>query len=188
MLSPFLVSSPKVPYLLPLLFLPPPVPQLTHFCLLALEFPYNGAQNLHKTKGLYSYWWLTRLPFATYAARDMRPTIRFLWLSWLTGAWYSALLKGSTSAWQIQKWICTAIHWTEQWVHNEGARESMQGAEGICSPIGGTTIWNNKYPPELPGTEALIINHFVFLHFKFYPLSSFPSANFPSHSPLFCPN
>jgi hypothetical protein len=28
----------------------------------------------------------------------------------------------------------------EHRVPNEGARESAQGAEGVCSPIGGTTI------------------------------------------------
>jgi hypothetical protein len=27
---------------------------------------------------------------------------------------------------------------------NEGARESPQGAEGVCNPIGGTTIWTNQ--------------------------------------------
>jgi hypothetical protein len=31
-------------------------------------------------------------------------------------------------------------HWTEHRVPNEGARESTQGAEGVCSPIEGTTI------------------------------------------------
>jgi hypothetical protein len=29
---------------------------------------------------------------------------------------------------------------------NEGARESIQGAEGVCNPIDGTTIWTNQYP------------------------------------------
>jgi hypothetical protein len=33
----------------------------------------------------------------------------------------------------------TAIH-SEHRVPNEGARESTQGAEGVCRPIGGTTI------------------------------------------------
>jgi hypothetical protein len=32
------------------------------------------------------------------------------------------------------------IHWTEHRVSNEEARESTQEVEGICSPIGGTTI------------------------------------------------
>ena len=29
---------------------------------------------------------------------------------------------------------------------NGGARESTQGAEGVCNPIGGTTRWTNQYP------------------------------------------
>jgi hypothetical protein len=29
---------------------------------------------------------------------------------------------------------------------NGKARESTQGAEGVCNPIGGTTIWTNQYP------------------------------------------
>jgi hypothetical protein len=30
---------------------------------------------------------------------------------------------------------------------NGGARESTQGAAGICNPIGETTICTNQYPP-----------------------------------------
>jgi hypothetical protein len=37
----------------------------------------------------------------------------------------------------------------EHRIPNEGARESNQGAEGVCSPIGEITIWTNQYPPEL---------------------------------------
>ncbi|KRY24159.1 hypothetical protein T03_3287 [Trichinella britovi] len=29
-----------------------------------------------------------------------------------------------------------AIHWTEHGFPNEGARQCIQGAEGICRPIG----------------------------------------------------
>jgi hypothetical protein len=32
---------------------------------------------------------------------------------------------------------------------NGGARESSQGAKGICNPIGGTTLWTNQYPGAL---------------------------------------
>ena len=35
-------------------------------------------------------------------------------------------------------------HWTEHRVPNGGARERTQGAEGVCSPIRGTTIWTNQ--------------------------------------------
>jgi hypothetical protein len=35
---------------------------------------------------------------------------------------------------------CSVIHWMEHKVPNGGARESTQGAKGVCNPIGGTTI------------------------------------------------
>jgi hypothetical protein len=50
------------------------------------------------------------------------------------------LLRGSASAWQIQKWMLTIIYWTEHKVLNGGAREYTQGAEGVWSPIGGISI------------------------------------------------
>jgi hypothetical protein len=40
------------------------------------------------------------------------------------------------------------------WLSNKGTRESTQGAEGVCSPIGGTRIWTNLYPQGFLG-----INH-----------------------------
>jgi hypothetical protein len=66
--------------------------------------------------------------------------------SLLKGAWYSCLLRGSASPWQIQNWMFIAIHLTGHRVPNEGARERTQGAEGVCSPIGGTTIWTTSKP------------------------------------------
>jgi hypothetical protein len=39
---------------------------------------------------------------------------------------------------------------------NEEARESTQGAEGVCNPIGRTTIWTNQYPPELVSLAAYV--------------------------------
>ena len=71
--------------------------------------------------------------------------------SLLTGGWYNCLLRGSISAWQIQKWVLTVIHWTVHRVPNEGVRERTQGAEGVCSPIRGTTIWTNEYPLNSQG-------------------------------------
>jgi hypothetical protein len=32
------------------------------------------------------------------------------------------------------------IYWMEHKAFSEGARENTQGAEGVCNPIGGTTI------------------------------------------------
>jgi hypothetical protein len=43
-------------------------------------------------------------------------------------------------AWQTQKWILTVSYWMDNRAPNGGARESNQGAEGVCNPIGGTTI------------------------------------------------
>jgi hypothetical protein len=63
----------------------------------------------------------------------------------LTDAWYSCLLRGSASAWQIQRWMLSAKHWTEHRVPNGGAR--------VCSPIGGTTIWTNQYPQCSQGSN-----------------------------------
>ena len=69
----------------------------------------------------------------------------------LTGAWYSCVLKGSASVWQIQRWMLSGVHWTEHRVPNEGAREWTLGAEGFCRPIGRTTIWTNLYCPSFQG-------------------------------------
>jgi hypothetical protein len=62
MLSPFPVSPPESPYPIPCLpatmgvFPHPPI----HPHLPALAFPYTGASSLHRTKGLFSHWCLTR--------------------------------------------------------------------------------------------------------------------------------
>jgi hypothetical protein len=64
----------------------------------------------------------------------------------LKGPWYSCLIWGYASAWQIQKWMLTVIYKMEQRAPNGEARESTQGAEGICNPIGGITIWTIQYP------------------------------------------
>jgi hypothetical protein len=34
--------------------------------------------------------------------------------SLMTGAWYSCVLRAFVSAWQIQKWMLTIIHWMKQ--------------------------------------------------------------------------
>ena len=74
----------------------------------------------------------------------------------LTGHWYSCLLWGYASAWQIQKWMLTVIHWMEHRAPNERAREGTQGAKVVCNPIGGTTIWTNPFPPELVSLVAYV--------------------------------
>jgi hypothetical protein len=41
---------------------------------------------------------------------------------------------------RVKAWMLTAIRWTEHRVPNEGARESTQGVEEVCNPIGRTTV------------------------------------------------
>jgi hypothetical protein len=74
----------------------------------------------------------------------------------LKGPWYSSLLWGFASAWQIQKWMLTVSYWMDHRALNEGARESTQGAEGVFNPIGGTTLWTNQYPLELMSLTAYV--------------------------------
>ena len=52
----------------------------------------------------------------------------------------SVSAPNSASAWQIQKWMLTVIYKMEHRAPNGEAKESTQGSEGICNPIGGTTI------------------------------------------------
>ena len=76
----------------------------------------------------------------------------------LKGPWYSCLLWGFASAWQIQKWMLIVIYRMKHRAPSGGARESTQGAKGICNPIGGRTISNNQLPPppELVSLAAYI--------------------------------
>jgi hypothetical protein len=66
----------------------------------------------------------------------------------------ACLLRGSASAWQIQRWMLSANHWIEHRIPNEGARARTEGAEGAYSPIGGTTIWKNQYPQSFQEPES----------------------------------
>jgi hypothetical protein len=74
----------------------------------------------------------------------------------LKGPRCSCLLWGYARACQTQKWMFTVSYWMEHRAPNGGARESTQGAKGICNPIGGTTIWTNQYPPELVSLAAYV--------------------------------
>ena len=150
----------------------PPTPLPTHSHFLALTFPCTEAYKVCKTKGpLFpmmadthggtyrdKVWsWdrkMDHLETATPGdpSHDQPPnadtiacTSKFL----LKGPWYSCLLWGYASAWQIQKWMLTVIYRMEHRAPNGGARESTQGSEGVCNSIDGTTIWTNQYPQSL---------------------------------------
>jgi hypothetical protein len=72
----------------------------------------------------------------------------------LTGAWYSCLLRGSARAWQIQRQMVAANHWTEHRVPNGAVRERTEGAKGVCNPIGRTTISTTR-----PTQSSQGLNH-----------------------------
>jgi hypothetical protein len=42
--------------------------------------------------------------------------------------------------------MLTTNHWTEHGVLNRGIRERTEGFEGVCNPIGKTTISTNQTP------------------------------------------
>ena len=69
---------------------------------------------------------------------------------------YSCHLWEYPGAEQTQKWMLAVNYWMDHQAPNGGARESTQGAGGICNPIGGTTIWTNQYPPELVSLAAYV--------------------------------
>jgi len=64
----------------------------------------------------------------------------------LTGAWYSCPLRDSARAWPIQMQILVVNNWTEHGDSNRGVRERTGEAEGVCNPIGRTTILTNQTP------------------------------------------
>ena len=61
---------------------------------------------------------------------------------------------------------------------NGGGRESTQGANGVCNPIDGTTIWTNQSPPELVSLAAYVseddLVYLLFFRNIFGPISNKP--------------
>ena len=104
-------------------------------------------------------WTIQRVPPPGNPSHNQPPnpdTIAYASKILLKGLWYSCLIWGYASVWQIQKWMLTIIYWMEHRAPNGEARESTQGAEGVCSPIGGTTLWTNQYPSELVSLAAYV--------------------------------
>ena len=54
---------------------------------------------------------------------------------------------------KLQRRTLSTSHWTDHRVPNGGARERTQEDEGVCSTIGGTTIWATQYF-QRPGTKT----------------------------------
>jgi hypothetical protein len=53
---------------------------LSLYHLTALVFPYSGASNLHRTKGLPSHWCQIGPSSLTYVSGAMDPSVCTLWL------------------------------------------------------------------------------------------------------------
>jgi hypothetical protein len=70
----------------------------------------------------------------------------------LMEAWYGCLLRGSARAWQTQRWMLPANHWTEhggsQWRSWRRDRRSWGGLQ----TNGASNSVNRSDPPELLGT------------------------------------
>jgi hypothetical protein len=48
--------------------------------------------------------------------------------------------KGKENQYSVSKIFSSVSYWMDHRAPNGGARESTQGAKGICNPIGGTTL------------------------------------------------
>jgi len=59
--------------------------------------------------------------------------------------------KNPLCSWEIQRWMPTANHWTEQGIPTGEVKERTEGAEGVCNPIGRTTISTNQTPQSSQG-------------------------------------
>jgi hypothetical protein len=68
----------------------------------------------------------------------------------IKGRWKGFNLKNYSWTGEMDQWLRECNFLQKIWVTpNGGARESTQGAKGICNPIGGTTLWTNQYPRAL---------------------------------------
>jgi hypothetical protein len=109
MLSPFLVSLLKTPYLLPLPLLPNP---LIPASLPAI--PLHWASSLHRTKGLSSHRCPKRPSSVTYAAGAMGPCMYTLWLWFIPWeSWEYCLVHSVVSPMGLQTplapWVLSLV-------------------------------------------------------------------------------
>jgi hypothetical protein len=67
--------------------------------------------------------------------------------------------------------MLTFSYWVKQRAPNEGARESIHRAEGVCNPIGGTTKRTYPFPQELMSlAEYIAEDSLVSHHWEERPL------------------
>jgi hypothetical protein len=60
------------------------------------------------------------------------------------------VIQGFARAWQIQRWMLSANHWTKHYFPNG---ERTEGAEDVCNPIGKRTISTNQTPQSSQGLK-----------------------------------
>jgi hypothetical protein len=71
---------------------------------------------------------IQRLPHLGIHPIYRHQTQTLLWMP-RTGALYDCLLRGYVRAWQIQRWMLAANHWTEHRLPKRGVRERTEGAK-----------------------------------------------------------
>jgi hypothetical protein len=64
----------------------------------------------------------------------------------LKGTWYGCLLRGSGRAWQIQRRMLAANHWTDLGVLDREVGERTKRAERVCNPMEGATVSTGQTP------------------------------------------
>jgi hypothetical protein len=69
-----------------------------------------------------------------------------------------------------RKWMITVSYWMNHRVPNGEARESNQGAKGICYPIGGTTLILTSTPELLTLAAYVSKDGLVGHHWKERPI------------------
>ena len=75
-----------------------------------------------------------------------------LWISVLTVTYifFKAPLM-QVEKFTVLRWMPSANHWAESWDPNRGVRKMTEGIEGVCNPIGRTTVSTNQTPQSSQG-------------------------------------
>jgi hypothetical protein len=115
----------------------------------------KGEQNTHRRKygeKLWSRDWRKGHPESappenpTHIQSPKPETIEDAKKCLLMEVWYNCLLRGSARAWQIQRQMLAANHWTELGVPDGRVGEGTEGAEGVYSPTEGATLSTGQTP------------------------------------------
>jgi hypothetical protein len=86
-------------------------------------------------------------------------------------------------SWPIHMWMLTANHQTEHVDHNGGVRRRTEEAEGVCNPIGRTTLSMNQTPPP-PRSSQRLKHQPMNTHQGTHGSSSLCSRGWPCLAPM----